>query len=716
MFSKLSFRTMLLVMMTLPLLAAMGFGGLLSVQSYHDTLALQRTRSLVVLANAAIAVSSALPAEVLNTDKDQTAVRAASDQAISGLGSAYADSLAKGFNDPTLNAFHDEFDKRVKRIENYRSQKDAGTASSLIGQQTTQPIVAISADLTRRTGMLVSDPDAAGAIAGIYALMRLNDGYQSVNKPGRDFLSTGKMVPDQFNLVLRNEVQITANLPVVRESLPEPILKRYNAFFETADGKLLEATRKVMLMNATVTPSKDQVTAWGNANEARRVLVSDLVAQSGQDMLDRINARLQQAQSQFYSFLAAVSIMFVLVVIFAVIVMRTLSKNIRTIATRMDDLAHGDTETHVGHTERRDEIGAMARSVEIFRLAAIRNRELEAQSEETRRNSERERESLQRKAEEDAERRLNQATGALAEGLKRLAAGDMACEIHDAFAPQFEALRHDFNSSVTKLRDVLITVSETASSVNSDSAEISQASANLSNRTEQQAASLEETAAALEEITAIVSATSRRTSDALNVAQEAKNRAIRSGEVVRDTIDAMEKIEKASSEIGNIIGVIDQIAFQTNLLALNAGVEAARAGDAGKGFAVVAQEVRELAQRSAQAAHQIKALIENSDHAVRDGVRLVQETGAGLNEIERSVLTMHQHMEAITTAAHEQSSGLAEVNSAVNNMDQTTQQNAAMVEEMTAASAGLASQSDRLADLLQRFRLGGPTTGQRYAA
>ena len=716
MFSKLSFRTMLLVMMTLPLLAAMGFGGLLSVQSYHDTLALERTRSLVVLANAAIAVSSALPAEVLNTDKDQSAPRAASDQAIAGLRDAYEASVANGFNDPTLNGFKEEFEKRVKRIENYRSQKDARTASSLIGQQTTQPIVAISADLTRRTGMLVSDPDAAGAIAGIYALMRLNDGYQSVNKPGRDFLSTGKMVPDQFNLVLRNEVQITANLPVVRESLPEAILKRYNAFFETADGKLLEATRKVMLMNATVTPSKDQVTAWGNANEARRVLVSGLVAQSGQDMLDTINARLQQAQSQFYSFLVAVSIVFVLVVIFAVVVMRTLSKNISTIATRIDDLAHGDTETHVGHTERRDEIGAMARSVEIFRLAAIRNRELEAQSEETRRNNERERESLQRRAEEDAERRLNQATGALAEGLKRLAAGDMACEIHDAFAPQFEALRHDFNSSVTQLRDVLITVSETASSVNSDSAEISQASANLSHRTEQQAASLEETAAALEQITAIVTATSRRTSDALSVAQEAKIRATRSGEVLRDTIGAMEKIEKASSEIGNIIGVIDQIAFQTNLLALNAGVEAARAGDAGKGFAVVAQEVRELAQRSAQAAHQIKALIENSDHAVRDGVRLVQETGAGLNEIERSVLTMHQHMEAITTAAHEQSSGLAEVNSAVNNMDQTTQQNAAMVEEMTASSSGLASQSDRLADLLQRFRLGGSPTGHRYAA
>jgi methyl-accepting chemotaxis protein len=397
---------------------------------------------------------------------------------------------------------------------------------------------------------------------------------------------------------------------------------------------------------------------------------------------------------------AVVSIVGICVIVFRV------TKPIGVITQSMAVLAQGNLKIAIAGVDRHDEIGEMARSVEVFQQAAIRNKALEEQTVEARVTSERERVEVQRRAEADAEQRLTQATSALAEGLRRLAAGDLVCEIDQPLAPQFEALRHDFNVSVSQLRDALRGVGEAASLVNSGSYEISQASDNLSKRTEQQAASLEETAAALEEVTANVQSTSKRAGDARDLVRGARSRAETSGQVVTNAVGAMGRIEHSSRQISQIIGVIDEIAFQTNLLALNAGVEAARAGEAGRGFAVVAQEVRELAQRSAKAAKEIKSLIGNSEIAVSEGVRLVSDTGEGLTAIAEFVQQINQHMDAIATAAQEQSIGLSEINSAVNHMDQATQQNAAMVEEMNAAGAGLAQESSRLGELLSTFRTG----------
>jgi methyl-accepting chemotaxis protein len=388
------------------------------------------------------------------------------------------------------------------------------------------------------------------------------------------------------------------------------------------------------------------------------------------------------------------------------IVIRRVVGPIGSLTLSMQTLAQGDTSLAIPFVDRKDEVGKMAASLEIFREAAIRNKNIEGEADASRRRSEAERIQMQQQTEADAEARLTQATGALAASLRRLADGDMACEVNEALAPQFEGLRNDFNTSVRQLREALLSVGQSVSTVDGGAREISDASDNLSKRTEQQAASLEQTAAALEQITSNVKSTSARTGEARDVVRDARARADQSGQVVRNAVAAMERIEKSSQQIGQIISVIDEIAFQTNLLALNAGVEAARAGEAGKGFAVVAQEVRELAQRSANAAKEIKALISNSAVAVAEGVKLVSDTGEGLNAIEQLVQSVTVHMDAIATAAQEQSVGLTEVNTAVNHMDQATQQNAAMVEEMSAAGVGLAQESAKLTDLLSQFQLG----------
>lgn len=315
----------------------------------------------------------------------------------------------------------------------------------------------------------------------------------------------------------------------------------------------------------------------------------------------------------------------------------------------------------------------------------------------------------------DVTGRVN-AVRALGDGLKELADGNLNQHIDTPFPENLERLRHDFNDSVKQLEAAINSIGANANNISSSAEEVRSAADQLSKRTEQQAASIEETAAALEEITTTVADSSRRAEEAGQLVAKTRENAERSGEVVKEAIEAMSAIEHSSGQIANIIGVIDEIAFQTNLLALNAGVEAARAGDAGKGFAVVATEVRELAQRSANAAKEIKSLITKSSDQVKQGVALVGRTGSALADIVVQVQDINRNVNAIVDAAREQATGLKEVNSAVNTMDQGTQQNAAMVEESNAQSATLATEAEALASLLQQFRTRGSAQAGRRAA
>jgi methyl-accepting chemotaxis protein len=383
---------------------------------------------------------------------------------------------------------------------------------------------------------------------------------------------------------------------------------------------------------------------------------------------------------------------------------RAVSRRIIQLADLMNRLAGGDNAIEAP-TGRQDEIGEMAGAVQVFKDAAIEKLRLEGEAAEQRRLAEEER---ARNEATNAEVARQQAlvVDSLATGLEKLSSGNLVFRLNEPFAPNYEKLRADFNGAMDQLQETMKVILANTQGLRSGTEEISQASDDLSKRTEQQAASLEETAAALDEITATVRKTSEGANHARDVVAAAAGDAERSGQVVQDAVTAMSEIEKSAQQISQIIGVIDEIAFQTNLLALNAGVEAARAGDAGRGFAVVASEVRALAQRSADAAKEIKTLISASTQQVGAGVNLVGETGLALTRIAGQVADINTVVSEIAASAQEQATGLHEVNTAVNQMDQVTQQNAAMVEESTAASHNLAQETEQLARLVGRFQVG----------
>ncbi|WP_309090154.1 methyl-accepting chemotaxis protein [Phenylobacterium sp.] len=380
----------------------------------------------------------------------------------------------------------------------------------------------------------------------------------------------------------------------------------------------------------------------------------------------------------------------------------------------MRKLAGGDNTVEIPARDRKDEIGDMAGAVQVFKDAAIEKLRLEGMTAEQAKAAEEER-ARNEAAKAQAAREQQLVVDSIATGLTKLAAGDLVFRITQPFAPEYEKLRADFNGAMEQLQETMKVITGATQGIRSGTDEISQAADDLSKRTEQQAASLEETAAALDQITATVRKTAEGANHARDVVSTAKGDAEHSGEVVRNAVSAMSEIERSSQQISQIIGVIDEIAFQTNLLALNAGVEAARAGDAGKGFAVVASEVRALAQRSADAAKEIKTLISASTQQVGQGVALVGETGQALERIVAQVGEITNIVSEIAASAQEQATGLNQVNTAVNQMDQVTQQNAAMVEESTAASHSLATETEELARLISRFQVGQTAAAQARA-
>ena len=369
------------------------------------------------------------------------------------------------------------------------------------------------------------------------------------------------------------------------------------------------------------------------------------------------------------------------------------SKPIKTMVLTMRTLAAGDLDVTIVGSARNDELGPMARALQVFKDNSVRLRASEAEGVELRRQQE-------------------AMVKAIAAGLDSLASGDLTSRLDDAFATDYEKLREDFNKTTESLRRAMETIVAATDGINNGSEQIAAASDDLSRRTEQQAANIEETSSALHVITESMVRMASNARGAAEVAAITKEAVETSSGVVQDAIAAMGHIKQSSTQIGRIIGVIDDIAFQTTLLALNASIEAAGAGHVGRGFAVVALEVRSLAQRTVEAARQIKALAATSTQQVENGVVLVDKTGAALRTIVSKVTEMDGLVGEISASSQIQAAGLTEINGVISQMDYVVQQNAAMVEESTAAAHALKTETQDLNELVGRFRLASMPTGK----
>jgi len=540
---------------------------------------------------------------------------------------------------------------------------------------------------------------------------------------GAQGFAVGTFAPDVHrNFVRLGAMQAAQSQIFLKNAMPEQI----EAVQSALKGPVVDEMTRLRAIGAaapfdTAAVGKVSGAQWFEAATRNIDLLKTLEDRLAGDFLGVSRGVADQARWGFWSVVLIFLALMAITVALAIVTAVSITRPIADLVTTMTDLAAGKLDIHVHGTHRKDEIGWMAKAVVVFRDAAVEKGRLEAQAAQQRaqadelrlRNDEERRKAAEAQAQAAQEQAA--AVAALAAGLDKLAEGDLTVRLDEGFTAGYQRIKDDFNHTIETLRETIAGIAGSTSEVANAAAEISTSTTDLSQRTEEQAASLEQTSASMEEIAATVKQNADNARQANAFADGTRAAADRGGAVVAQAVEAMSRIAESSHKISDIIGVIDEIARQTNLLALNAAVEAARAGEAGRGFAVVASEVRSLAQRSSQAAKDINTLITHSSGRVQEGVDLVNRAGGSLSEIVDSIKRVADIVADIANASMEQATGLEQINKALTQMDEVTQQNSALVEENAATAKTLENQSEAVTQRLSSFRFGTDAAHERAA-
>ena len=523
-------------------------------------------------------------------------------------------------------------------------------------------------------------------------------------------LANGGLAPEAFATVSRLQGGEAAAFAFLDHTKEPAISEVWTAFLASPEH------RAVVELRAAVTAGgAPPMEVWYEAASRRAEALHNLE----EALARQVDAAAQAAASAHRRTLGLLALILSAtlmgVVALGIRVARSITQPMAELTDGMGRLAAGDTAVAIDHMERRDELGVMSRALAHFRDILVAKRKADAELAQAEARALEERQAAEARA-LASERAL--VAGSIGAAIGRLAEGDLTHRLSGDLPDAYLQLAADFNGAMDRVSGVMAAIAELTRTLHGSAEELSRASDDLSRRTEQQAASLEESAAALEQTAQSVRKTANGVGHTREVIAGTSRASLDTSAVVQEAVDAMARIETSAGRISTIIGVIDEIAFQTNLLALNAGVEAARAGDAGRGFAVVASEVRALAQRSADAAKEIKGLIAASTQNVNEGVGLVRRTGGAISDITAQVSAIDALVAEIAASAEEQAHALALVSQAVSHMDSVTQQNAAMSEESTAASQSVSHEADRLRQMIGHFRIAAANGGteQRVAA